>query len=908
MGMICRPVLLHNEYVPSIVGKRDYEYLVLGHHDGMTIEEAIPIDMAGTFEEIFSLNARYEGTLSNYSTQFFFGFHEDNDIERNFWKKDLPFTFVSFVQFKGKELPEYKQYLESEGYIDAECRALGLSAQREDIKVIAYYELGNSNIILIIKCRICEIGTKIINNLHQDVGKCHPFSLCSSYSILAINRSYIEDNKKNMLIEGNIERLELRVIERKTGSVNGLSDKLENAFKGRAEGFKLERKGMLGTDDEAILMKNVPWKDFLCLYKEEDGILLNSNLSSQKYASAITTKILYSILFEKDKNDSIGEVKTFTDNSLKTYTPLCDYLYEKVNKIYTNQSEASLLAERKNLVMLINALRKIEYSYHADKPFNDYSFFTIMMPTAMFVRLRERDHNNSAEYYEFIKYIKLCMQNFTKPDRIYQQVTDFNIRYFDIPSKLITLYNAYLYYAKQVLNVRSAGQYEFLLCSGMNKKTEVKELYQGVDRICDENETVDTMKSHHLFRVEIPESHTYNLKLMFFTLGHEVSHFVGRTIRKRGDRFDSIISMSSRMVTIGLSEYIGNSGRFAQACFEKEIWEDIEAKIALWLRFYIEEHLNWRYMEEVEYNPDEASHDRIKKQIEYYTLFYRHTTTLKILLNNAINDILYNMRDELFDTLIWKDVDAAINSGQVSFEERGQYFEKQKAKIARCIESFARKRASATTDLTVENGIEDIMFLLEECYADMSCILLLHLSMKDYLENLVEILRTIGHKVEDVKETQIITRIAIVMAVMGYDMGSEEGENQCFTWEDDDVLPDGDSEVMSLQEEASDFAWAYIKNETVIKPGKMTGYVQRINLDNKILIEAVRYLLKCRREYNQSIHHEKERKVQRFYDLAEMSDPDEFFAGMEVILKEYEKDIYEEIQKLIESEEESHDE
>lgn len=64
MSMIYRPILLHNEYVSAIVGKREYAYMVLGHHDGMTVGEAFTINASGSFEDMFFYNARHEGEQS----------------------------------------------------------------------------------------------------------------------------------------------------------------------------------------------------------------------------------------------------------------------------------------------------------------------------------------------------------------------------------------------------------------------------------------------------------------------------------------------------------------------------------------------------------------------------------------------------------------------------------------------------------------------------------------------------------------------------------------------------------------------------------------------------------------------------------------------------------------------------
>lgn len=911
MGMICRPILLHNEYVPAIVGERDYEYLVLGHHDGMTVEETFSIGTDESFEKTFFLKARYEGRKSDYSTQFFFGFHQDQEMDKVFWESDYPFTLVSFIQFESRELSEYQRYLESRQYVEDELKALGLRDRPENIRTIAYYALDNSDLILAIKCRYCDTGTHFINNLHQDIRDNHPFCICNSYSILAINRQYIEDESRRKLVEGSIKQMELRIVEKRSGSVKGIYEGIEQMLKAQKSAADKERCGLLGTEDEAVVIKNVLWRDFLSLYKEGTGVLLNSNECSQKYAAAITSKMLYSILpriSDEESGMPEGENKTpgkccNTSEANCARKSICDFLYKKAEAIYRGQDTASAAAERENLVMLINALRKTEYSHYAEKPFNDYCFYTIMMPTVMFVRLRERVRGNAVEFYEFIKYVKLCMQNFTKPDRVYQQITDFNIRYFDIPSKLLALYNAYLYYAKQILNVGVVGEYEFLLCPGMNEKTEVKELYQGTDGEYNVEKTLQTKESHHLFRVEIPESQAYNPKIMFFTLGHEVSHFVGRVIRRREDRYESIIEISSRMVMLGIKEHIGYVQEFAPECFESEFWDDMQKKVASWLKFYIINHLEEDYLEKVEYNPSTPT-DIIKRQRDYYEVFYQHTSTLKLLLSDAINRILLLKREDLFEALLWKDVSAAIDAGRISYERRQQYYEKQRQQLDKCIDAFLGMKVFRTHALTAANGIEDMMFLLEECYADLSCILLLRLPLKDYLGNLIEILRTTGHTEEEVEETKLVTRVAVIMSVMSTELEPGDQQEECFRWNDNQILSASDIEedVFRLQTRAIEFTRAYIAMEADIEPGSMAGDVQRISRDQTILREVIRYLLKCRREYYRSVEHEQEQKVREFYGLADISDTSVLFEKVAVILKQYETDIYDEIQRLIERE------
>lgn len=145
---------------------------------------------------------------------------------------------------------------------------------------------------------------------------------------------------------------------------------------------------------------------------------------------------------------------------------------------------------------------------------------------------RQNEDVFSNYYYDFMNGMKLCTQNFTKPDRVYSLITDFNMRYFDVPSKLVTLYSAYIYYLKNALNSHPKFQYEFLVCPGVNNKTQVKELMPRES------------PTQRLFFVEIPEQQVYYPKRMLIILGHETAHFVGRNLRLRKERLQALINAS----------------------------------------------------------------------------------------------------------------------------------------------------------------------------------------------------------------------------------------------------------------------------------------------------------------------------------------------------------------------------
>ncbi len=97
MGIVCRPVLLHNEYVPARTGKRDWNYRMFGHYDGMTLLESFPLDNAENYEKLFDTCKEYDKKEQSYFTQILFGFHTDIEKEREFWKSKMPFLYTSLL-------------------------------------------------------------------------------------------------------------------------------------------------------------------------------------------------------------------------------------------------------------------------------------------------------------------------------------------------------------------------------------------------------------------------------------------------------------------------------------------------------------------------------------------------------------------------------------------------------------------------------------------------------------------------------------------------------------------------------------------------------------------------------------------------------------------------------------------
>lgn len=69
MSIECRPILLHNEFLPSISGPRQWDYQVLGYYDGITVLENTVIECTGKLKNLFDICVKYEGEERPYRTE-----------------------------------------------------------------------------------------------------------------------------------------------------------------------------------------------------------------------------------------------------------------------------------------------------------------------------------------------------------------------------------------------------------------------------------------------------------------------------------------------------------------------------------------------------------------------------------------------------------------------------------------------------------------------------------------------------------------------------------------------------------------------------------------------------------------------------------------------------------------------
>lgn len=881
MRMICRPLLLHNEFIPARLNdndaREDWNYQVFGYHDGITVKKSFPVRSVGDLEKVFKTYADYESELHPYFTQFLFGFTDCSERDRKFWADEAPFLYISLIQFCDKDVLHYKKALEK--------------AQEDGVEKVVYYSLDNSDLIIAIKCHEARKGAEYIDMLHRNRDAFYPFRIQNSYSIFALNKKKNAEGDLGDWGDEIIDLMELRIIKRTSEAADKLYEQLKKITQRNNCEEAIERKSLLGSDDEAIFLRGIKWKEILPLYREETGILCNSNSCAQAYANAVSTKVMWPM--EGDVLADYFMKPKQSDPELRLTTIMCN----KLHQIYKGCTDTNSSAEKKNLMLLISAMSRFEALIRSKEGFSDYSFFPVLFPLYTFINLLGEEDLRGTDgkvdapavfYYEFIKHLKLCTQNFTKPDRVYMQVADFNMRYFEIPEKLVALYNAYIYYFKRCLYEKDEQRsYEFLVCPGVNCEVEVKELFARFS------------EKSRLVMIELPEHQMYNPQTMFVALGHEIAHFVGRKIRLRAERYEIIIDLMSHVIALKMKSYFAEEKCFDESLLQGETWEKVEHKINDMIHFYVNRIVNKDYLEKV-YFADEIFFPGLIKNQNYNERNYQHTQVLEKILTSAIEDMLLNRGIESFDYIIKESFKE--NVAKEGYEYAEQCVDVQKDTIMQSINTFLYAHNTQSQIFTLQKAIDKVLYLMKECYADVVCILLLRLSAEDYYKSFIRFFESMGKRIDDMFDTVLMTRIALVTYVISYEPEEKYIDKKYFRWTQSLCKNKANNHVFKLQEKALIYIKMCIAEEYKISDVEILNNIENINYDQKMLKYYAKYLLKCRRKFYDFINDKETENrmkyVRKIYRSACNKTSEEQFGEMMNFIKKYRQDVQIDIEKL----------
>ena len=830
MRNIGRPFTLYSDFLPSCKDSRKWQYLAFGYFDGVNVGDNLFENGEWDFEKMWQHSEREKDVLDgNYTEQTIFGFRteeEEDGADEKFWSSvesdQYPFVFFVLVQDElcGESLSKLCK--------DRKRLEEDLSAN-EGVIAISYLTLDSSDLLLVLACKEYSAGARLIDSFHTgregSVLRDNGWNLCYSYTVSAIRKSFLNDMDKINALKETLHSAYIHVIEIHSGSVDQVYRDIVDQYSN-----EIEKNAVLGCNDDLIVMKEVPWSFFLKFYQDNTGVLNHSCPAYQKNIIGVTT-----IIGEKEEKRVIKEGGI--NNHFHT---MSGNLRKECKALRLDHDSSRGKVVRKELLSVLNSLEKYEKA-----PFHDYIFVSAMRPMKMLIEMvKEADKEENVDkygfFYDFLTSFNMYTQNSVRSDRQFTEVPDFNIRIYDIPAKMNALYNALIYDLKSLLNGLGSNEkehaYEFLTCPGVANDMQVREVYP------------ELIEDKRLFLVDMPEKQVYSPKWMFIMLTHEISHFVGRKIRMRDFRYKCVVRMLSDVITgyfyQKLSEYIGDQEHFdsiTQTDDGVSYWQVFRNQVAEQLERYMkwereDEFIDVRYKKE---SLDEDAREWWKKRLELYG---GHSDMLTRLMVDHVCRVcqeqdLYTYlvkREYLYQLKINKKREAA----RAAEEKLRDHFEEWAWE-------FCKISDWNPCDWGARSVMKSLMYLLKECFADLGAVIILELSVKEYLDAILFSAYDQGMAAD----TLITRRADMVRGALVCLCMINDEENCPQRWTFDEVF-----HVIEKKGDAAKLAAAlwtemgiYEKNFNN-EPWE-AGQEKSILYSGSVLENALRYLVECRKNF-----------------------------------------------------------
>ena len=841
MRNICRPFTLYSDFLPPAKTSRDWKYLAYGYFDGVNIGDNLLEDGIWNFEKMWLyLESEKLHLDGSYTEQTIFGFRTEEDSceeDMQFWKNiesdKYPFLFLILIQDEVNG-----------GNLNGLCynrRRLerDLSANK-GVCAISYLTLDSSDLLLVLACEEYSAGTKLIDSFHTGDGSSvlsqNGWNLYYSYTIPAIRKSFLNNSDKIAGLNGILDSAYIHIIEKYPGGIKEVYNVINDKWSGEATGIKTEKKAVLGCNDELIIMKGIPWSLFLSFYQDETGALNHSSSIYQKNIIGVTT-----ILGEEGKERGVRE-RDGGSGGDKAVT-VSESLRKECQVLRLDNESGRGRMVRKEILSVLNSLEKYEKS-----SFHDYIFVSALRPMKMLVTMvkeadKREDEDKYGYFYDFLTSFNMYAQNSMRSDRQFTEVPDFNIRIYETPAKMNAFYNAVIYNLKSLLNELGASEkkrheYEFLTCPGVANNMQVREIYP------------ELIEDKRLFLVDMPEKQVYSPWLMFVMMAHEVSHFVGRGIRQRDFRYECLVRMVSEVVVRYLYEklagYFGDEEHFNEITHLEgggSYWEALENEIVQQLESYMEWEDNDKFIEK-RFNRKsldrEKGREYWKKRIHQYGY---HSDMLKKLMLEHLCWICEEQK--IYAYLPNREFIYQLSKGKSGEQARGDG-ERLENSLEKWLLEFCRVSEWNLSDWGAYAVIDKLMYLLKECFADLGAVMLLDLSMEEYLKSILLGAYDQGIGLETlIGQTEGLVRGALVCLCM---ISNEDDCPQ--KWSFDEVIEiseqEGDISVLAsvLWEKMRIYGENYKKELWEVQEKEEIIY------HSSVLEKALQYLVKCRKNFS----------------------------------------------------------
>lgn len=563
---ICRAITFISYHIPMAMEQEvKVQYSTVGFFDGM-LTERLAIDYEN--EDLkqlwrYCLNCTVK-SMGQYSYQNIFGFSRDEwnqYSDEDFWRESVneeyPLTFVVFLQLRQYKTKEDSIQKQCMAFNEAICKILSGRGM-----YYTYCTVDKNDFVVCIKCRDYGEAVKAIKSLHGTGNE-----VVYSYSVFSVSSVVLErlqEEKYTDIFTQDIYSICLKGITNSFDPKHKFSldqkyyefcDKLLNNLYGdqKADADYMIYD-ILGDDDFRLIARHVKLGALLRQFAE-GGMLCYKEKEFRFYlfSSSLvlnTETPEYPQISEEDKTESANGMQQ------EFQAPICNDLKTKMINIAKRiPTEAGGNLENEKIVTFCHAIWQLMQSLKALEvaPAKRYDFYSIYQPLSLMIKILEEkmqkdsgsDISENAEIYDFVHKISMTLHGTLRTDIQFFQIRDFNAIVHYAPAKLRAFYSLWALKLSDYYNefCPEKNTYSFIFSPGMFRETSVKQLFTNYD------------EDKRLMLITVPERHLYSPRWLAIILTHEVSHFVGYTVRNREKRHEIWLEACARVLYLEMSYY-----------------------------------------------------------------------------------------------------------------------------------------------------------------------------------------------------------------------------------------------------------------------------------------------------------------------------------------------------------------
>lgn len=578
----------------------------IGYFDLVSVKEVTPdLKYESTLDQLLMgfFNQTHEGNddTKKISEQNLFAFTNKSDVEffeptgysfseeklNMFWESTTTFnSFFSLMHIECSSAEEIYGIINWLNYIFND-------SSHDKYNAVFYFSFDYSDIILCAKnMSISEFTKKLfdVNYCKSQEHTVKNFSHCikDSFSILTFNRiilqkvfDIIENNDHSKytqietLIKKEIEKTEYNFTEEKLNIVYNIGVQNFETFNKFIEdlssiGIKFNKFAMLGRHDITINKpdSDIVWFIFLLYFvdkyttcseeNEKDNLLFNCEAFVR---SNIDFDLTYVI--------PVNQKRTPPSPGLKRYETARNSIGYRINKITNpnNENSSTLIsqAQKNSLLSLYKSIEStLKNGFAEDFVICLYEPFIALLDY-LDEKICEKNKQNVKEFDKvinrFFEIVTSLVNSAMHSDRQFIQTPSFNPVFFDVPPKLMAFYTSQTNKIRKINGYNDKNKYSFIFKPSLNRDITVFPYSYN-----------QAPPTDRLLAVSINEESLYHPTKVLKVLCHEASHFVGNTKRCREIRkscwIKSILFCTFELILSNLDIDVKNDTRFYSSISE----------------------------------------------------------------------------------------------------------------------------------------------------------------------------------------------------------------------------------------------------------------------------------------------------------------------------------------------------